>query len=198
MKKLLVATRNPGKFREICEAFEGSGIELLFLGDMVVEDGDFVEDGDTFEENARKKAVYYHEKTGLLSLGEDSGIIVNALAGELGVKTRRWGAGEGASDSEWLDFFMDRMRGEGDRSAEFVCAACIYGEGIDECFFGETRGEITQEPRAEIHKGIPLSSVFLPEGVVQVYAALSAEEKNKISHRGKAIGQVVRFLLGNS
>lgn len=201
MRELLVATKNPGKFREISEALNGAPFKLVFLADLLIEDRDFVEDGLTFEENAEKKARYYFGKIGTLTLAEDSGIFVDALDGELGVKTRRWGAGEKASDQEWIDYFMKRMSGVSTdkRGAKFACYACVAGDlGGKEFikhFSGETFGKITEILEVPIKPGIPLSSCFKPEGFDKVYAALSAEEKNKISHRGKAMAQVKDFLM---
>lgn len=155
---------------------------------------EFEEDGATFKENAAKKAKFYAEKTGLMTLAEDSGILVEALKGGLGVKTRRWGAGEKASDEEWVEFFLGRMEGIVDRRAKFVCCACLVDKGGETFFEGETLGNITEKLMAPILKGLPLSSCFLPNGCDKVYAALSHEEKNRISHRGKAMNQVREFL----
>lgn len=221
--KILIATKNKGKFGEIKGGLLGGGVgfsgcgksvradfEVEFLGDHQVDDGDFVEDGVTHEENARKKAKYYFEKIGDgfdFVLGEDSGIYVDVLKDELGVQTRRWGAGEAASDEEWLEYFMREMGVRAplfdQRGARFVCNACVVGrvasgrdEVFEELFCGETFGHITDQPMAEILPGLPLSSVFLPEGFDKVYAALSCEEKNRISHRGQAVGKVKKWLLG--
>lgn len=213
MRELLVATKNPGKFKEVKEVLDGVGFKLSFLGDFVrgndgFDDSDFVENGETFEENARKKAEYYFGKLKgrsgngeLFVLGEDSGIIVDALDGELGIKTRRWGAGEQASDEEWINYFLERMKDvpQGKRGAEFVCSACLkginFGGGeIFENFSGKTRGVITDGLEAPLRCGIPLSSCFRPEGFDGVYAALSVEEKNRISHRGKAMSKLREFL----
>lgn len=167
---------------------------------MGIDDSGFVEDGSNFDENACAKARFFASKTGFMTAGEDSGIIVEALKDELGVKTRRWGAGEGASDQEWLDFFMKRMEKEANRAATFVCSAYLadgedYAFGKGGRFFrGETCGVIADSIMAPILPGIPLSSVFVPEGSDKVYAALSPAEKNKVSHRGKAMAQLKDFL----
>lgn len=201
--KILIATKNKGKFNEIEGVLSsnagvfGGEFELVFLGDLAVPDADFMEDGDTHSANAYKKASYYASKVGGdfdFVLGEDSGIYVGALAEELGVQTRRWGAGAEASDEDWLEYFMRRMESESDRSAKFVCSACLIGNGVAEYFEGETLGKIVNEKQAEILPGLPLSSVFLPEGYDKVYAALSREEKNAISHRGRAINKLKKFL----
>ncbi len=199
MRELLVATKNPGKFKEIGEALEGVDFKLVFLGDVLVDDGDFVEDGETFEENAKKKARYYCEKfSGRFEfvLGEDSGIIIDALVGELGVKTRRWGAGEKASDQEWIEYFLKRMEcvPEKERGAEFICCVCLIVGGEERVFRGETDGVITHKLEVPIVAGIPLSSCFRPDGFGVVYAALDVGQKNKISHRGKALAPLKEYL----
>lgn len=194
MKELLIATKNPGKFREITEALNGVPFGLVFLGGLNVDDRDFIEDGETFAENAKKKALYYAEKTGLIALGEDSGIVVEALGHELGVKTRRWGAGESASDEEWINYFLRRMEGVENRAAKFVCNACIFGGGIDRQFEAEVSGRISEALMAPLLPGIPLSSCFIPFGMDRVYAQLSVEEKNRLSHRGKAMAGVRKAL----
>ena len=135
--------------------------------------------------------------TGMWTLAEDSGIGVDALKGELGVKTRRWGAGEESSDQEWIEYFMKRMEGvpEERRGAKFVCVAVFIDDKNLHIFEGETRGRITDELQAPILPGLPLSSVFRPEGYEKVYAALTRQEKGEISHRGQAISQVKKYLM---
>lgn len=134
MRELLVATTNPGKFSEIMEILEYLPFSFIFLGNFLNRDSSlraefesFSEDGETYRENAYKKAAFFAERTGMMTLAEDSGVVVSALEGELGVKTRRWGVGEKASDEEWIEFFMKRMGGEQDRRAKFVCCACLVG-----------------------------------------------------------------------
>ena len=127
-------------------------------------------------------------------MADDSGIFVEALAGELGVKTRRWGVGEAATDEEWLDHFLKRMEKENNRSAHFICAAAYCGPRGELVFMGDTRGMLTHSPQVPVKPGIPLSSVFMPEGYDKVYAALAPHEKNSLSHRGKAFAQLLHFL----
>ena len=173
---------------------DGLPVKLIFLKDLSVEDGDFVEHGETFADNAFLKASYYAEKTGLPTIGEDSGILIDAFPGELGVKTRRWGAGEKASDGEWLEYFMKRMEGIEGRGAKFVCNACFVDGGGRASYEGGTLGDITLEVEGPILEGIPLSAVFKPRGFEKVYSALTAGEKNSISHRGKALSEMRGFL----
>ncbi len=186
--KLLIATTNIGKFNEIEEVLKDLDLELYHLKKNEVVAGkslkelltndDFEEHGETFEENAELKAMHYHELIGLPTIGEDSGIIVDALKGELGVKTRRWGAGANATDEEWIKYFMEVMKDvpEKKRTARFICAAAfIDGGGETVMFRGQTEGVITHTLEAPLKKGIPLSSCFRPTGHDKVYAALSEQ-----------------------
>lgn len=194
--KLLIATRNPGKFEEIrvmLSALELKGFEFCSLADVELE-VECEETGTSFEENALIKARFYSKLSGLPAVSDDSGLVVDVLKGELGVKTRRWGAGEKASDEEWLAYFMKRMEGEGNRDAEFLCAAAYVNGEIEHVSFGETRGRITEEIEAPVKPGIPLSSVFCPQGYAKVYAALTPQEKNELSHRGKAFAALKLYL----
>lgn len=194
---LLIATGNQGKFKEIASALSGLSYGFKSLKDLGPEVSQIDELGSTYEANARQKAAVFFERTGWLTLGEDSGLEIEALAGELGVTTRRWGAGESATDEAWLSFFLNRMKDftSEQRTARFVCCAALHVAPEEAyVFWGETRGTITFEPEAPLLPGLPLSSVFKPEGFDRVYAALSAEEKNQISHRGQAVGAVRSFL----
>ena len=129
----------------------------------------------------------FGQKTGLMTLADDSGIVVEALRGELGVKTRRWGAGHEATDKEWLDFFLRRMENEKNRQAIFVCVVALAEPNQKtKIFRAETKGVLLEKPQTEIETGIPLSSIFLPDGQTKVYSALSKEEFVVVSHRGKA------------
>ncbi|MBU1992501.1 MAG: non-canonical purine NTP pyrophosphatase [Patescibacteria group bacterium] len=194
MQKLLIATKNPGKFGEIKGVLSGLPFEFLFLGDLDEDFGDVSEDGETFYDNAFLKARYFADKAGLLTLAEDSGILIDAFPGEFGVKTRRWGLGEGASDEEWIVYFMEKMKDKGERGARFTCNAVLVDGDSVWGFEGETPGSITEELMAPILPGLPLSSCFMPEGFDKVYAGLTREEKNEISHRGQAILKVRKFL----
>ncbi|MCK5614297.1 non-canonical purine NTP pyrophosphatase, partial [Candidatus Pacearchaeota archaeon] len=148
------------------------------------------------ESNAILKAEFFGRKVNLPTIADDSGILVEALAGELGVKTRRWGAGADASDEEWLNFFLHRLAFEKNRQAEFVSVVAFYRPEQETLTFrGECKGLILSEPEVDLEPGIPLSSVFLPEGKDKVFSSLDKHEKNEISHRGKAIKQCHDYLL---
>lgn len=195
MRELLVATKNEGKLSQMREFLAEVPVVVRSLSEFDFDDSDFEEDGLTFEENAFKKAKYYGEKTGAdLVLAEDSGIFVAALPGELGVFTRRWGAGSEASDDEWMEVFMERMMDEKNRDARFVANVCLFIDGVAHHFEKENVGVITREISYPLEKGIPLSSVFLPQGHQKVYARFTPEERLKVSHRGQAMREAREFL----
>ena len=198
MQELLIATGNPGKYKEILGVLEGLPLRLYSLKDLGLSDDGLVEDGDTHSKNALLKAQFFIDKVEIMVLAEDSGIKVDALEDELGVKTRRWGAGENASDKQWLEYFMNRMKNVSleERGAGFVSNAVLLDPLKGELgnFEGRTKGRIAEKVLVSILPGLPLSSVFIPDGFDGAYAGLTTQDKNKISHRGKAIFEVRKFL----
>lgn len=195
MKKILIATHNFGKFKELMEVLEDLPFKFVSLNDEHITE-DVEEVGETYEENAIIKAEFFGKLTGLPTIADDSGIHVDALEGELGVKTRRWGAGAQASDQEWLDYFLNRMSNEQNRRAEFVTNIAFWRPNAQPItFHGECVGQILNAPQCDLEPGIPLSAVFLPEGKDKVYSLMSKAEKNEISHRGQAIKKCYDYLL---
>jgi len=185
--QILLGTNNPGKVIEIGEGMHGLPVTLLTPDALQIIDIPN-ETGTTFAENAVLKARYYFEKSALPTVADDSGILVEALRDELGIHTRRWGAGPKASDEEWITFFLDRMKREKNRRAAFVCAmAYIDASGSLHQFEGRCSGSITEELEAAYLPGLPISAVFRPDGFLQVFSALSIEQKNSTSHRGRAV-----------
>lgn len=199
MKHFLIATKNPGKFQEITEVLHALPLRFFSPADFGIKE-DVKETGSTHEENAILKSRFYFEKTNLPTLAEDSGIYVDAFPGELGVQTRRWGGLEMASDREWIEYFLEKMAflPPEKRGAKFVCHAALILDPSDKerpkIFTGETNGIITKNLEAPLRAGIPISSCFRPDGFTKVYAALTIEEKNRVSHRGKAIHKILEFL----
>lgn len=192
--KLLIATSNPGKFQEIKEILQVLDLDLLNLKDLGV-DIQVEENGATYKENARIKAEYFFEKTNIPTIGEDSGIVVEALQDQLGIHTRRWGAGQNATDQQWIDHFLDVMRNYPEqRSAKFISHMYYIDGKSHKHVVGETLGTITDALEAPLYQGLPLSSCFKPDGSPKVYSALTENEKNRISHRGKAGRQMFEFL----
>jgi len=198
MQKILIATTNFGKYKELMEVLGDLPFKFVTLNDEKVAD-QAEEYGKTYEENAIIKAEFFGRKTNLPAIADDSGILVEAIQGSLGVHTRRWGAGEQASDEEWLNFFLHRMAFEDNRNATFVSVVALYQSGKETVTFrGECKGIILPKPQVAVEPGIPLSAVFLPEGKKKVFSALEKHEKNEISHRGKAIKQCHDYLLKHS
>jgi XTP/dITP diphosphohydrolase len=192
--KLLIGTSNKGKVIEMREALAGLPLEIVTPIDMGITDSP-TEEGETFAENAAQKARFYHQLSGLPTLADDSGILVEALQNELGIHTRRWGAGPDASDHHWISFFLDRMRTEENRRARFICNLCFIDQhGKEHLFEGSCDGIITDDLEADFLPGLPISACFKPDGHDNVYSALTIEEKNAISHRGRALTEFARFI----
>ena len=185
MTTVVLATKNKGKIRELQALLSGSDIKLIGMTDL---DGhiEVEEDGDTFEENAVKKAREVAMATRLVSIADDSGLCVDALKGAPGVRSARF-AGEGALDSQNNEKLLSMMSGidEKKRGARFVCCmAASDPEGTVFTAFGEMEGEIATEPSGSGGFGYdPL--FFLPE-YGKTLAELDETEKNRISHRGRA------------
>jgi len=185
--QLLLATANPSKVRELTAALADLNCEIRTLTDFPELEMP-EETGETFEENAKLKVEFCARETGLPALADDSGILVEALPNELGVRTVRFGAGENASDAEWLAHFLERMSGTKNRRAKFVCVlALARANSPTEFFRGEISGEILEKIDAPILPRIPLSSVFRADGAGKVFAAMSENEKAQFSHRGRAM-----------
>lgn len=192
--KLLLGTTNKGKIIEMQEALKDFNLEFTTPKDEGITE-DVVEEGWTFMEIAEKKAKHYYDETKIPTLADDSGILVEALEKELGIHTRRWGAGKEATDQEWIEFFLERMRKEKNKKARFVCVLCfIDAKGEEHMFEGSCEGVITENLEAEFLPGLPLSACFKPHGSEKVFSALTLEEKAKFSHRGKALESFKKFL----
>lgn len=185
--KLLVATRNRNKVREIRDKFAGlSGIELLSLDDIAPLP-DIEEDGSTFEENALKKARETARLAGIPAMADDSGLEVDALGGEPGVLSARY-AGDGATDLDRNRLVLEKMKDvpNGKRAARFVCVIAIaFPGGNERVTRGTCDGEIAREPRGDHGFGYdPI--FFLPDRGVTM-AEIPLREKNVISHRARAL-----------
>lgn len=192
--KLLLGTTNKGKIAEMSQALASLQLEILSPEDIGITEIP-QEDGLTFAENAEQKARFYYQQSGMPTLADDSGIIVEALQNELGIHTRRWGASADASDHHWISFFLERMSAEENKRARFVCDLCFIDlEGKIHHFEGACDGVITDELQAEYLPGLPISACFQPDGYTQVYSAMSVEEKNLISHRGRSLQKFVKYM----
>lgn len=192
--KLLIGTNNPGKVREVHECIAHLPVTIVTPENMGIS-GKPEEDGVTFAENALRKARYFSHNALLPTIADDSGILVNALPGELGVTTRRWGLGPDVSDQEWIAYFLQKMRGVTDRRATFHSViAFIDGEKQEHLFEGRCDGVITETLEAEVPLGLPFDACFRPNSFDVVYGALTRTQKNAISHRGTALQKFCTFL----
>lgn len=194
--KVLIGTNNLGKHIEISEVLGDLNVELLTPTDLGIT-LEPEETGSTYAENALLKAKHFYEHGGAIpTISDDSGIVIDAIADELGVYTRRWGAGAQATDEEWISYFLNRMREEDNKKARFVCnLAYIDSQGEHHLFEGICEGIITEELEAEYLPGLPISACFKPDGFDKVYSAMAIDEKNAISHRGRSLQFLRTHLL---
>lgn len=187
MRKIIVATGNEGKMKEIRQILAGDGIEYVSLKDENLQDVEIVEDGTTFEENAVIKAKTIAEITGQMVLADDSGLEVDYMDKAPGVYSARF-LGEDTSYTVKNNYIIDKLaqaKGE-ERSARFVCViACAFPDGKVITTRGTIEGQIGYEEKGE--NGFGYDPIFfLPERGCTT-AELPTEEKNKISHRGRAL-----------
>lgn len=194
MRELVIATRNAGKLREIRHLLEGVGIAVLGL-DAFPGLPEVDEDGDTFAANAAKKAETVARLTGRPCLADDSGLAVEALGGEPGVQSARYAGVQGdddANNARLLRELADVPSGR--RQAAFCCVMALSLPGEPTRFFeGRVAGSILHAPRGT--GGFGYDPLFLVDGCDQTMAELPLAEKNRISHRGQALRQVVATLV---
>lgn len=193
MTELVVATRNAGKLREIRHLLEGEGVTVLGL-DAFADLPEVEEDGDTFAANAAKKAETIARLTGRTCLADDSGLAVAALNGAPGVHSARYAGAQGddtANNARLLREMADVAPNR--RDAAFCCVMALARPGVKTEFFeGRIEGEILMSPRGT--GGFGYDPLFLVKGFNQTMAELPLAEKNRISHRGQALRQIVARL----
>lgn len=192
--KLLVATGNKGKLKEICRLLEHSGVEVVGL-DQLDDPPEVVEDGSSFEENACKKAREMAEFCGFLTLADDSGLVVKALGGAPGVHSARY-AGEQGDDAANNAKLLQEMADIPDekRQAAFHCVmALAFPDGECRTFSGKVEGLIMRGERGA--GGFGYDPLFMVPEYGKTMAELPLDIKNRISHRGTALRQVVPVLL---
>lgn len=190
---LLIATRNSKKKKELQEILGDLNIRLLTLDD-IPEIPEVEEDGQTFEENAIKKASVTAVLSGYITLADDSGLVVDALGGDPGVYSARY-AGVGSSDEDNNEKLLNMLATlkEQDRTARFICVIAICTpQGSINTVQGSCEGKILFSPSGQ--GGFGYDPLFIPEGFDKTFAELAAVEKNKISHRGKALQEAKPIL----
>lgn len=188
---LVLATNNDGKVKELRSLLAEFSFTLLPASALDAPPT-VTEDADTLDGNARKKARAFHDHTGHAALADDTGLEVAALDGGPGVHTARF-AGPDATPDDNKRKLLAVMEGVDDRRARFrTVAALVEEDGTVHTFEGTCEGIITTEPRGK--GGFGYDPLFLPNGYDQTFAEMSSEEKNKISHRRKALDTLRRFL----
>jgi len=194
--RIVIASHNAGKIAEISGILSGSGIELAGLDDFPAYP-EPEETGATFLENAMIKARAAHEATGLPALADDSGIEVDALGGEPGIRSARYG-GEGLSDAERYKKLLEELEGKSgeERSARFKCVMVLYpapkSDGDALVSEGILEGRIADEPEGE--NGFGYDPVFYVPGAGKTAAEMDRSEKNSISHRYRALVEMKAML----
>jgi XTP/dITP diphosphohydrolase len=192
--KLLLATNNRGKAREYKSLLSGVPFELVTPAEVAITT-EVAETGQSFEENAKLKAATLAAESRLLTLADDSGLEVDALGGEPGTLSARY-AGENASDSDRVNYLLAKMQDvhEGKRQARFVCVIAIATpQGDVEFCSGECQGVIALKPKG--NRGFGYDPVFYLPELGRTMAELPPEEKNRISHRGKAAAKARALLM---
>lgn len=193
--RIVVASANPKKAAELASLLEGLEVEVLARPPEVPE---VVEDADTFEGNARLKAVALAEATGEVALADDSGLVVHALDGRPGVHSARY-AGEQATDAQNVRRLLEELSETGaatagERAARFRCVLVLrWPDGTELVTDGTVEGHVVQEPSGD--GGFGYDPVFVPDdGDGRTFAQMSSDEKQAISHRGRALAELVRLL----
>lgn len=184
---IVLATRNAGKVKEFQMMLEGYPVEIRGLGDFgPIPEAE--EDGATFDDNAYKKALHTAKVLGLPAIADDSGLVVEALDGAPGVYSARY-AGEKATDSDNISKLLKAMEGKRNRKAAFECVISIaVPAGPALTYEGRCEGEITETPRGD--GGFGYDPVFFYPPLGKTFAEISLQEKNRVSHRGRALAEV--------
>jgi XTP/dITP diphosphohydrolase len=189
--KVVLATNNPNKVKEVSEILRELGVEVFSLKDLGISI-EIEEDQNTFEGNARKKAHTIFELTKLPTIADDSGLMVEALNGEPGVFSSRYAGEEHNYEKNNQKLLRELKDKPKPHRAKFICVINYKTETEDEIFIGETKGEIIDEPRGT--NGFGYDPLFKPDGFNSTYAELPSEIKNKISHRYKALKKFRDYL----
>jgi XTP/dITP diphosphohydrolase len=200
--QVLLATRSEGKLRELRPLFAAARIRVEDLREAALPpspDEETVEAFDTFEANALAKARYFHALTGRPVVADDSGLEVEALHGAPGVRSKRW-SGRDDLTGQALDdannaTLMDALRSVTDASARYVCAAAFVDGAREEVAIGVTAGAVIREPRGE--EGFGYDPYFMSAELGATFGERSREEKERVSHRGRAFRALLEQLRGH-
>ena len=190
--RLVIASHNPGKVSEIADLMQPLVVEVISAADLTLDEPE--ETGTTFVDNALLKAYAAAKVANLPALADDSGLVVNALAGAPGVYSARW-AGADKNFMVAMEKVEELLRGSEDRSSMFVCAlALAWPDGHADVFEGFVEGEITWPPRGE--KGFGYDPIFTADGEDITFAEMEPAQKHTMSHRADAFQKLVSACFG--
>ncbi|MBR3280789.1 MAG: XTP/dITP diphosphatase [Clostridia bacterium] len=193
MKEIILATNNQNKVREMKQKLSSFDIKVLSLKEAGI-DVDVEETGETFKENAEIKADAIYEMLKKPVIADDSGLCIDALDGAPGVHSHRF-AGEEATDADRINLVLEKLKDvpKEKRTARFKCCVCYIDENGEKHFFEEkAEGIIGYEPKGT--NGFGFDPIFHYEGDNRSFAEYSPEEKNAVSHRGKAVARFIEFI----
>jgi XTP/dITP diphosphohydrolase len=195
-QRIVIATHNRGKLAEFADLLRPYGVDAVSAGELGLPEP--AETESTFAGNARIKAMAAMKASGLIALADDSGLCVEALGGEPGVHTADWAG----PDRDWnraMRLVEEKLQARGavtpdQRRAVFVCTLCVaWPDGEERIFEGRAHGTLAWPPRGALGHGY--DPMFVPDGGERSFAELPPEEKNRVSHRARAIEKLVRELL---
>ena len=188
--RIVIASHNAGKVREIAELLQPLGLSVVSAGELHLEEPE--ETGDSFAANAELKARYVADASGLPALSDDSGLVVPALGGAPGIHSARW-AGPDRDFRVAMEKVEQRLAGEDDRRAYFFCALCLaFPKGSAEVFEGRIDGTLVWPPRGG--KGFGYDPVFCPEGHDITFGEMEPADKHAMSHRARAFAKLLAHL----
>lgn len=192
--RIIAATGNVGKIKEIKKIFSDDNVEIISMGEIGI-DIDIEENGTTFEENSLIKARTIAKMTGEIALADDSGLCVDALGGAPGIYSARY-AGDDASDEERIEKLLGELSDEKNRSAKFVSViAVVFPDGKEMTACGEVKGKIAYKSSG--NGGFGYDPVFISDELGKTFGDASADEKNEISHRARAINKMYQMMKEN-
>jgi len=193
MKQILLATNNQHKVEEFKKMLKEAKIDLIVKTpkDLGLYNFHVNEDGDTFFENSRRKAISYYYETNIPCLADDSGLVIDSLGGEPGIFSARY-AGEESNDKKNIEKVLEKLKSVEFRKASFVADLCYYDGNKKTNFHGACDGTITEEVHGE--GGFGYDPIFMPLGYLKTFSELGNNVKNEISHRSVAFSKFITFL----
>lgn len=187
--KLCFATNNQNKLKEVKKSL-GDQVQIVSLKEIGCNE-ELPETQETLEGNSLQKAQYVYDNYGVSCFADDTGLLIDALNGEPGVYSARY-AGEECSSEDNMAKVLDKLKGVTDRKAHFKTVVTLVVDGVNHQFSGVAKGSIRTEKSGE--EGFGYDPIFEPEGYAITFSEMTMEEKNIISHRGKAVRALVGYL----